>query len=778
MVFILDKYKCTERVSVPNMNRMIKHLGKQPDLKSDEKKYNEFQLLKKIKKRAGKDGSYEVNFSLKDYDTANTRALGRLYPAGASLQYLCKEYRKALVHQEYTDIDIKNAHPSLINQVFKKENIECKMLNEYVENRDKYLEVANKTEWTALLNNRIPNESASDLEKEYWNDIISCATKLFDRPYYNTYLEKGEKKNPTNKIGWAISQLATDKERETVSVAMEKLDSFGYELGTLIHDGFLVCDLNVKDGDLREAEKYAEEKTGFSIELVKKSLTDFNHEEVFGEEDDKEITEEDLGDRGNAKLFYEYMEGEGHRFLRCEKRDGGGWYWYNPKKGIWGDDEGSLRGFMDECPVLEHKYRTSTHHQNALMVQLKSMTEIDDELHMRYFNTTKKKLAFQNGIYDFDTKKLIPFSHEYFFVFKAPINLELDKYAGFGGLEQKVKKKFFEDVYDEMPSEGVPENERRVKSKFVLQSAGRTMAGMRDQVVYFVIGRGNSGKSTMCDMMSRGFGGFARTCSLSSFGCTDERDEKNLMWLVDKKYARFLYATEDKNVALEAGAIKTFSGKTDKFSGRSLYERAQEFNHLANLWAFCNTHPKIAGQKSAEFYEKRDRTIETEYQFELPDSDKYKEEEAKGNAYLRKADANLDDFCARPDVVEAFVALVVKSFVPKEADVKIPKCVVESREEWTGEDNFDAKIGELFERGGPEDVLTPREIGEHAQEYCEDAKDFNKNLIGRTLTALGYKRERKPKYIKRLGKTDRCYLSIKKVYPDRLPTCAFVLTDD
>ena len=109
------------------------------------------------------------------------------------------------------------------------------------------------------------------------------------------------------------------------------------------------------------------------------------------------------------------------------------------------------------------------------------------------------------------------------------------------------------------------------------------------------------------------------------------------------------------------------------------------------------------------------------------------------------------------------MALVVKSFVPKEADVKIPKCVVESREEWTGEDNFDAKIGELFERGGPEDILTPREIGEHAQEYCEDAKDFNKNLIGRTLTALGYIRDRKPKYIKRLGKTDRCYLNIKKV---------------
>ena len=188
VMFLNNKYKCTERISVQNLNRMISHLEKTPNLQQDEKKYNEFQLLKKIKKRAGRDGSYDVHFSLKDYDTANTRALGRLYPAGASLQYLGKDYRKALVCDEYTDIDIANAHPSLINQVFKKENIECKMLNDYVENREKFLEVADKTEWTALLNNRVPNEKASDLEKAYWNDVVSCALKLFERPFYTAYL--------------------------------------------------------------------------------------------------------------------------------------------------------------------------------------------------------------------------------------------------------------------------------------------------------------------------------------------------------------------------------------------------------------------------------------------------------------------------------------------------------------------------------------------------------------------------------------------------------------
>ena len=50
VMFLNNKYKCTERVSVHNLNRMISHLETTPNLQQDEKKYNEFQLLKKIKK--------------------------------------------------------------------------------------------------------------------------------------------------------------------------------------------------------------------------------------------------------------------------------------------------------------------------------------------------------------------------------------------------------------------------------------------------------------------------------------------------------------------------------------------------------------------------------------------------------------------------------------------------------------------------------------------------------------------------------------------------------
>ena len=767
MVSILDKYKCTERVSVPNMNRMIKHLGKQPDLKSDEKKYNEFQLLKKIKKRAGSDGSYEVNFSLKDYDTANTRALGRLYPAGASLQYLCKEYRKALVHQEYTDIDIKNAHPSLINQVFKKENIECKMLNEYVENRDKYLEVANKTEWTALLNNRVPNESASDLEKEYWNDIISCATKLFDRPYYNTYLEKGEKKNPTNKIGWAISQLATDKERETVSVAMEKLDSFGYELGTLIHDGFLVCDLNVKDGDLREAEKYAEEKTGFSIELVKKSLTDFNHEEVFGEEEGEVDDEGGTGgDRESAEVFLKWMTDEGHRFVRSGKDI----WWYRPEYGVYSQDMGELkmegesdskglRSRIAECPLLDNEYRSMTKKQNDLKVQFLEMIPHDGKLYDRMFNSTLRKIAFQNGVYDFVKKELLNFSSDYFFTFKAPVNLVL---KGNETLRDEVYQKLFVDVF------GDPIEERNGmlnfavmerahdKAQYYLKVLARAIAGeIYDKKFFVVAGEGNSGKGLNCDGLKGGFGDFVDNVNAECFGKNVGDDKaKARSWMVAIKNARIVFSNEvSMDALLDASVIKTFSSGGDVITGRQNHKDESSFRLQATGFFFVNDMPKIRGQDEATT--NRLRFVETTYSYLMGEN----YEKRKNNKLVRKAEPYLKDtYIKQEAVLEAFVSLIVHNYETEEPVA--PACIMEDSKEWTDFDDVKTRFLGLFEAtGNDEEIMTFKSIAAIASVKGIKASTCR---LGRWLKGDGY--EVKDRKINK--KKMRCYLGIKEYRED------------
>ena len=39
------------------------------------------------------------------------------------------------------------------------------------------MEVVDKKEWLALLNNKVPKDDMSSLEKEYWNDVIDVSRK-------------------------------------------------------------------------------------------------------------------------------------------------------------------------------------------------------------------------------------------------------------------------------------------------------------------------------------------------------------------------------------------------------------------------------------------------------------------------------------------------------------------------------------------------------------------------------------------------------------------------
>ena len=568
------QFSCIERVNVPNLNRSICHLASTPKLQNDENKYNAFQELRKIKKRAGKEGQYKVNFLLKDFGSMETKALGRMYAKGSSLQYLNREYRKALVYDKYTDIDIENAHPSLISQIFKEQGLKCKTLDDYVANRGKFLEIVDKTQWLALLNNKVPKDNMSSLEKEYWNDVISCATDLFQKPVFETYLAKGKKKNPGNPLGWAISQLATDLERFTVNVAMESLDYAGYTLGTLIHDGFLIESLNVKDKDLRDAEARVKKETGFRIQLVRKPLNDFNREEILGPEPETPETEDDAvsgGDQENAQLFLKWLTTEGHEIVRKGKDI----YWYRPEHGVYTQDLTTLRVLMHECPLLDDPYRSMTKRQDNLKVQFLALIPEDDDLYERMFQSTYRKLAFQNGVYDFEKKELVDFSSEYFFTFKAPVELKLE---GNEDLEKQVYQKLFIDVFGDPEVNGdgtLNYSEKKdEKALYYKKILARAIAGeIYDKNFFIVIGEGNSGKGTNTDGLVGAFGNFTDNVNAGSFSKKVGEDQaKARSWIVKLKNTRIAYANEvSMDASLDASVIKTISSGGDPITARQNY---------------------------------------------------------------------------------------------------------------------------------------------------------------------------------------------------------------
>ena len=75
-----------------------------------------------------------------------------------------------------------------------------------------------------------------------------------------------------------MSFLAQDIERQIVTVAIQTFNQNEYTTGTIIHDGFLVESLDVKDEVLRKAEQAVKLMKGYAIKLEKKSLKDFNED--------------------------------------------------------------------------------------------------------------------------------------------------------------------------------------------------------------------------------------------------------------------------------------------------------------------------------------------------------------------------------------------------------------------------------------------------------------------------------------------------------------------
>lgn len=106
---------------------------------------NEHEHLKKIYEMAKKNsrtkkGHIFVSYNFSECWNYIGKEAGRIYPKGSlSLGCIRAEPRGFLTEGFYADFDIKNAHPSLLLQIFHRAGIETPSLREYVYHRDTYI---------------------------------------------------------------------------------------------------------------------------------------------------------------------------------------------------------------------------------------------------------------------------------------------------------------------------------------------------------------------------------------------------------------------------------------------------------------------------------------------------------------------------------------------------------------------------------------------------------------------------------------------------------------
>ena len=76
-----------------------------------------------------------------EYRRAKGMNYGRVMPlGGCGLSQFRKTIRHTVCDGDFTDIDIVNCFPSIITQICTKYGVDCSFMNEYVNNRNKYLD--------------------------------------------------------------------------------------------------------------------------------------------------------------------------------------------------------------------------------------------------------------------------------------------------------------------------------------------------------------------------------------------------------------------------------------------------------------------------------------------------------------------------------------------------------------------------------------------------------------------------------------------------------------
>lgn len=262
---------------VQNWEDIFKALPKKRQTKITNSYSDPLINLKKIIKNKSNVLHTKYNFS------KNLKTYGRLFASSVSLQSMPREIRNALAFGKYYDIDMKNAHPVLLAQYCKKNNIRCDIVDKYIANREDILnEISKQNNITleegkfvilSILNGGVCEDIKGefiDLFKKEMKDIHNMMCKINIEEY-----KKVKSRKDWNKEGTLVNVILCKLEHQLLMNAVYFMRSKGYNVDALVFDGFMVRkgELKIDEDILKELENYIKEKTEYNMLFVDKSIT-------------------------------------------------------------------------------------------------------------------------------------------------------------------------------------------------------------------------------------------------------------------------------------------------------------------------------------------------------------------------------------------------------------------------------------------------------------------------------------------------------------------------
>ena len=178
---------------------------------------------------------------------------GRLY-CGSSIQGVQKDIRGFLMDGITTDIDMRNAHPVILQYICSLHNIHCPNLTFYNNNREKVLEqfgADGKTFFLCAVNHDKLNKKCKiEIFQDFDKECKMIQKKLYALECYKHIVESVPDARLYNFLGSAINRILCVYENKILQSAVSVMNGRGIEICALMFDGLLIYGDHYVDGTL------------------------------------------------------------------------------------------------------------------------------------------------------------------------------------------------------------------------------------------------------------------------------------------------------------------------------------------------------------------------------------------------------------------------------------------------------------------------------------------------------------------------------------------------
>jgi len=248
----------TERVDPDLVRRLLAHLPED----SEERKG-----LVRYSAALNEAGELAVDYRYKSH------GMGRLYPRDhRSLGTLKRELRGALCAGRYVDVDIKNAHPTILRQECERRGWPCAALAEYIDNREATLARISpdrdkaKVAVLSLINNSGLGEFRDNQYiLQLYRELRTIRERIWET--YENFRRIVQAENRSNEKASVTSFFMMFHENRILLTMYRHLEAAGWDVATLVYDGLMVYRRDEKrvEDTFDAMRRAVEEECGFRV---------------------------------------------------------------------------------------------------------------------------------------------------------------------------------------------------------------------------------------------------------------------------------------------------------------------------------------------------------------------------------------------------------------------------------------------------------------------------------------------------------------------------------